>query len=165
MSNIKSFVDDDEEGVSILDHLKLDEQHLIMFWSLMSWLVNCSKIVGSTDITKGTAPIIFQMTMLASHPMSREQLFVASNVIDASRSNWKSLLAKSTYFSKDFLRQDQMKSYPAIDFETKFIIIDFCMGWPMTNTPYLLHLTKNIVMTLEKSLTVYVTHILHRVLK
>ena len=88
---------------------------------------------------------------LVCHTVQRYGLHVAVNFVDAHSSNWSALFSDSTHSARNILPRWLMENFSDVNFSIKHIRVDPVTDQPVVNSPDPCHLTKKVVLTLEKS--------------
>jgi hypothetical protein len=139
---------------SILDNLPLAEEHLVFKFSSIDPQIKCLEIVASMNVMKAMSGIIRSVIIALRDLLPMVGLQVGMATSDAAGCNWVSYpdtLSTNTFC--DALSCKILDKYPMVDFNVKSLMTD-----PVTNQwiiflPNMLHLTKNIVTSLELSLS------------
>ncbi len=139
---------------STLDNLPLAEEHLVFKFSSIDLQIKCLEIVASVNVMKVTSGIIRSM-IIALHdllPMVGLQVEMATS--DAASCNWVSYHdTLSTNAFCDALSRKILDKYPTVDFNVESLMTDPVINQWIIFLPDMPHFTKNIVTSLEFSLS------------
>jgi hypothetical protein len=143
---------DPNAGLRRLEILPLAEEHLIFKWVSIDPNIKCSEIVASINVTQVTAAVITSVMISLRDTLPIYDLEIRMATSDAAGCNWLSFGdTLSTHTHRDALPSWISDKYPAIDCDVRCLTKDPVTMQGCIFIPNMLHLTKNIVTSLELS--------------
>jgi hypothetical protein len=148
--------ENDSNQHSIMENLKLAEGHLVFKFSSIDPRVKCSEIVASVNVMKVTTRVITSMIIALCDLLPMVGLEVGMATSDAAGCNWvtyRDTLSMHTF--QDALPHEMMllEKYSEVDFNVKCLMVNPVTKQWIIFLPDMPHLTKNIVTSLELSLS------------
>ena len=140
-----------QKNNSILDNLRLAEDHLIFKFTSISPDVKCSEIIASINIEKVTPEIIATVQELLMDTLPIYGLSINFGTSDAAGCNWVGFNSISTHKLSDILPKSLQDIDPSIDYDLAIVYRDEITNEYTIFIPDMPHLSKNIVTALELS--------------